>query len=54
MVLGHGEFDVEWHLGGDLKTIKCMLRCKLGTNSLIPCPFCVKGHKTSQATQLVG
>ena len=27
-VEGIGTFDVEWHLGGDLKTIKCILGCK--------------------------
>ena len=54
IVPGRGEFDVEWHLGGDLKTIKCMLGCKQGANTLLPCPFCTKGHKTSRATPLVG
>ena len=29
-VSGIGNFDVEWHLGGDLKTLKCMLGCKGG------------------------
>ena len=42
---GIGTFDVDWHLGGDLKTIKCMLGCKQGANSLFPCPFCVRGYK---------
>ena len=46
-VLGVGIFDVDWHLGGDLKTIKCMLGCKQGANSLYPCPFCIKGYKKS-------
>ena len=27
-VSGIGNFDIEWHLGGDLKTLKCMLGCK--------------------------
>ena len=44
-VEGLGTFDVEWHLGGDLKTIKCMLGCKQGANSLFPCPFCTRGYK---------
>lgn len=35
-----GNFDVEWHLGGDLKTLKCMLGCKGGANTLFPCIFC--------------
>jgi hypothetical protein len=44
-VEGFGTFDVEWHLGGDLKTIKCFLGCKQGANSLYPCPFCTRGYK---------
>ena len=36
---GIGVFDVEWHLGGDLKTLKCMLGCKHGANTLFPCIF---------------
>ena len=27
-VSGIGNFDIEWHLGGYLKTLKCMLGCK--------------------------
>ena len=37
-----GEFHVEWHLGGDLKTIKCILGCKLWVCSINPCPMCMK------------
>ena len=44
-VPGIGTFNVDWHLGGDLKTIKCMLGCKQGANSLYPCPFCMRGYK---------
>ena len=44
-VEGVGTFDVDWHLGGDLKTIKCLLGCKQGANSLYPCPFCTRGYK---------
>ena len=39
-VSGIGNFDIEWHLGGDLKTLKCMLGCKGGANTLFPCIFC--------------
>lgn len=42
-----GTFDVEWHLGGDLKTIKCILGCKQGASSLLPCPYCMRGYKES-------
>ena len=44
-VEGLGTFNVDWHLGGDLKTIKCMLGCKQGANCLYPCPFCIRGYK---------
>ena len=54
-VEGLGAFTVDWHLGGDLKTIKCVLGCEQGTNTINPCPFCMrmvrhkktKGSKTS-------
>lgn len=59
-VSGYGDFDVEWHLGGDLKTLKCMLGCKGGANTLFPCIFCchskskgkcLKGSKTLVQTE---
>lgn len=31
---------VDWHLGGDLKTIKCMMGCAQGATSRWPCPYC--------------
>ena len=39
-VEGIGEFTVEWHMARDLKTLKCMLGCKLGANTLFPCIYC--------------
>lgn len=39
-VEGQGAFVVEWHMAGDLKTLKCMLGCKLGANTLFPCIYC--------------
>ena len=39
-VQGVGSFDVEWHMAGDLKTLKCMLGCKLGANTMYPCIYC--------------
>ena len=48
-VEGYGTFQVEWHLGGDLKTIKCLLGCKQGAMSLYPCPYCVRGYKPGKA-----
>ena len=35
-----GQFTVDWHLGGDLKTIKCMLGCAQGALTKYPCPYC--------------
>lgn len=40
-VEGMGSFNIEWHLGGDLKTIKCMLGCTQGANTPFPCPWCM-------------
>lgn len=48
---GIGTFDVEWHLGGDLKIIKCILGCKQGASSLLPCPYCVRGYKESSCSK---
>ena len=39
-VPGAGCFNIEWHLGGNLKTIKCMLGCKHGANALFSCVYC--------------
>lgn len=47
---GIGTVDVEWHLGGDLKTIKCILGCKQGASSLLPCPYCIRGYKESSTS----
>ena len=44
-VQNFGTFDVEWHLGGDLKTIKCLLGCKQGANSFYTRAFCIWGYK---------
>ena len=35
-IQGVGSFDVEWHMAGDLKTLKCMLRCKLRCKHHVP------------------
>ena len=41
-VEGLGAFTVDWHLGGDLKTVKCVLGCEQGANTINPCPFCMR------------
>lgn len=38
-VLGICCFNIEWNLGGNLKTIKCMLGCKMGTNTIFSCVY---------------
>ena len=35
-VQGIGKFEVEWHMAGDLKTLKCMFGCKLGATTMLP------------------
>ena len=37
IVDGIGDFVVEWHLAGDLKTLKCMYNVSKGANSKTPC-----------------
>lgn len=32
-VQGMGEYEVEWHLARDLKTLKCMYNVSMGANS---------------------
>lgn len=38
---GMGQYKVEWHFGGDLKTLKCMLNVLKGANSKSPCLYCI-------------
>ena len=33
VVDGHATFQVEWHLGGDLKTLKCLFGCDTGAST---------------------
>lgn len=39
-VAGKGDFQVEWHMAGDLKTLKCMYNISKGGNSKSPCLYC--------------
>ena len=36
-VQGKGDFQVDWHLIGDLKRLKCMYNISKGNNSKTPC-----------------
>lgn len=40
-----GDFKVEWHLAGDLKTLKCMFNVSHGVTSKHPCLYCMKSSK---------
>lgn len=48
-VPGIGAFQVEWHLGGDLKTLKCMLGTKMGANTMFPCIYCCHPKMPNEA-----
>lgn len=48
-VPGIGSFSIEWHLGGDLKTLKCMLGCKMGANTLFSCVYCCHSKTPMEA-----
>lgn len=39
---GKGDFMVEWHMSGDLKTIKCMYNIGKGANSKAPYIYCME------------
>ena len=41
LVENTGSFTVEWHLAGDLKTLKCMYNIAKGANSKSPCLYCM-------------
>lgn len=44
-VEGRGEFKVEWHLAGDLKTLKCLFNCSKGAMAKSPCLYCMESAK---------
>ena len=41
---GYGDFTVEWHLAGDLKTLKCMYGVSNAANAKFPCLYCMHGR----------
>lgn len=45
-VEGYGDYNVEWHLAGDLKTLKCMYGCSNAANAKMPCLFCMRERIT--------
>ena len=48
MVDGHGIFKVEWHLAGDLKTLKCLFGCDTGASAKLTCLYCMSSQKTQK------
>ncbi|KAH7424245.1 hypothetical protein KP509_12G097000 [Ceratopteris richardii] len=46
-VKDYGNFQVEWHLSGDLKTLKCMFGISGGANSKYPCLYCMQSPGTN-------
>lgn len=40
-VAGVGEFEIEWHLAADLKTLKALFGCKGGANAKYACLYCL-------------
>ena len=44
-VQGFGEYKVQWHMAGDLKTLKCMYNIPKGPTAKSPCLCCMKSAK---------
>lgn len=48
---GFGEYTVEWHMAGDLKTLKCMYNISKGANAKSPCLYCMSTAKSLDRAQ---
>ena len=46
-----GDFSIEWHMAGDLKTLKCMYNISGGATSKAPCLYCMAPPHTLDAEQ---
>lgn len=44
-VEGFGRYKVQWHMAGDLKTLKCMYNVSKGANAKSPCIYCMGSAK---------
>lgn len=44
-VEGFGDYQVDWHLAGDLKTLKCMFGLSNAANAKFPCIYCMQTRK---------
>ena len=47
-VEGYGEYEVEWHLAADLKTLKCMFGIFQGAMAKYPCLYCMAERGVSK------
>ena len=45
-----GKYKVEWHMAGDLKTLKCMYNVSKGASSKTPCLYCMQQAKDCNST----
>ena len=50
-VEGFGDYQVEWHMVGDLKTLKCMYNISRGSTAKSPCLYCMSCAKDFQASK---
>ena len=48
-VEGFGDYKVEWHMAGDLKTLKCMYNISKGPIAKSPCLYCMSSAKECQS-----
>ena len=48
VVEGVGNFNVEWHLAADMKTIKCMYKLQHGLTCKMNCIYCEQIHQRSK------
>ena len=49
-VEGFGRYKVQWHMAGDLKTLKCMYNVSKGANAKSPCIYCMGSAKKCKPT----
>ena len=50
-LLDIGDFSVEWHMAGDLKTLKCMYNIPSGASCKLPCLYCMAPPHALDAEQ---
>ena len=53
-MLGLGRLTIDWHLGRDLKTLKCMLSCAQDAEATYPHPWCMHQVKPKDKKKKMG